>query len=361
MPVDQRWCDSARLLPWNVQLSSTIGPALPAPVAANQTLSAVTVQRSSRTWLPLGANSAGLDEPSCRALRLTATRWSVIRRPPTPTLFIVSSMTTSRTQQSSPLMRSAVKWGCGVADRLRRRLDVQVLDADLRDPRRRANLDDRGARRVEVLGVERIGQRHVERELVAVDGGDAALGRRVATGRSHVCGRPLRTRSSICMNSTHASRDRPRMAIVSPTAKPVASATVNAVAPDGTYSSAIVVEFRRRIRLWQSAARPAYRRDHFGRTFATRPRRSPPGERTRCAVRPAGQLDRGSRFALGAAAAQHDAARGNADRACARINVRAPAARLRGSRFPAAAPPPRRWRPGSGRCRRRRRTARRFA
>ena len=36
---------------------------------------------------------------------------SVIRRPLTATLFIVSSIMTSRTQQSSPFNLSAVKWG----------------------------------------------------------------------------------------------------------------------------------------------------------------------------------------------------------------------------------------------------------
>ena len=109
-----------------------------APVATNQTLSALTVQRSSRTWLPLGANSAGLEEPWCLALRLIATRWSVMRRPPTPTLFIVSSMTRSRTQQSCAVDPQGREVRLRVADLLRRRLDVQLLDAHLGQPRRAA-------------------------------------------------------------------------------------------------------------------------------------------------------------------------------------------------------------------------------
>ena len=45
--------------------------------------------------------------------------------------------------------------------------------------------------------------------------------------RIQVCGLPSRIRSSICMNFTQASVTGRRMAIVSPAAKPLASATVN--------------------------------------------------------------------------------------------------------------------------------------
>ena len=78
----------------------TMGPACRAPVAMNQMLSPLTEQRSSRIWVPLGANSAGLEAPWCLALRLMATRWKVMRLPPMPTLSIVSSMTRSRAQPS---------------------------------------------------------------------------------------------------------------------------------------------------------------------------------------------------------------------------------------------------------------------
>src|SRR5687767_13721390 len=63
MPVDHRWCDSARPLPLNVQFSTTIGPDTPPPVATYHTLAPVTAQRSISTCVPFGANSAGLLAP----------------------------------------------------------------------------------------------------------------------------------------------------------------------------------------------------------------------------------------------------------------------------------------------------------
>ena len=64
------------------------GRAAPASVRA----------RTPRAW----------SAPWCFALRLMCTFCSVIRRPPTETLFIVSSIWRLRTQQSSPLKRMAV-------------------------------------------------------------------------------------------------------------------------------------------------------------------------------------------------------------------------------------------------------------
>ena len=52
--------------------------------------------------------------------------------------------------------------------------------------------------------------------------------------RIQVCGRPSRTRSSICMKWTQAGVTGRRMAITSPAASPVASATVKLIAPEGT-------------------------------------------------------------------------------------------------------------------------------
>ena len=49
IPVDHRACASAAPSPVKVQLSTTIGPETPEPVATNQTLSAVTEQRSIST------------------------------------------------------------------------------------------------------------------------------------------------------------------------------------------------------------------------------------------------------------------------------------------------------------------------
>src|SRR5581483_6422757 len=57
----------------------------------------------------------------------------------------------------------------------------------------------------------------------------------------HVCRRPSRLRSSICINLIHAAVVGRRIAIKSPTANPLASATVKLAVPDGTYASAIVV------------------------------------------------------------------------------------------------------------------------
>ena len=52
--------------------------------------------------------------------------------------------------------------------------------------------------------------------------------------RIQVCGRPSRVRLSICMKWTQAGVTGRRIWIVSPTAKPAASATVKLVAPAGT-------------------------------------------------------------------------------------------------------------------------------
>src|SRR5690606_22494718 len=101
-----------RPFPLNVQLSNTIGPDIPPPVAANHTLSPSTEQRSSNTWPPFGENSEGLEDPSCRAFRTTDTSCSVIRWPPMLTLFIVSSIRTWRIQQSSPFNLTAAYSCC---------------------------------------------------------------------------------------------------------------------------------------------------------------------------------------------------------------------------------------------------------
>ena len=158
-----------------------------------------------------------------------------------PTLFIVSSITTSRTQQSSPLTRSAVKWrwewliGCGgdsmcrfsmptCETRVGGRIFSTVVPGGFRYLA--SNESESGTSSVILLP----SMAAIRRSVVVV-----------RPARIQVCGRPLRTRSCICMNSTQARVTGRWMTIVSPTAKPAASATVKESAPEGTYSSAMVV------------------------------------------------------------------------------------------------------------------------
>src|SRR4051812_38122414 len=218
MPVDQRWWDSARPAPVKVQLRTTTGPETPAPVATNQTLSALTVQWSMSTCEPLGANSAGLDEPWCLALRLTATWERVMRLPPTPTLFMVSSMMRSRAQQSWPFNHSAVKCGwvwlisCGGhsmwSDSMptceRRAGGVIFTTAVPGGLRYLASKEsESGTSMVSLLPAMAV---MVRSALVVVP------------TLSQVSGLPSRTMSSICMNLTQLAVTGRRMEIMSPTA-----------------------------------------------------------------------------------------------------------------------------------------------
>ena len=62
-----------------------------------------------------------------------------------------------------------------VIQMLRRGLDVEIFNADLREPRGRFYFDDSGSRRVQVFGIKRIGQRNVQRDFVPRQRSDPAF------------------------------------------------------------------------------------------------------------------------------------------------------------------------------------------
>jgi hypothetical protein len=98
--------------PTNVQLSITIGPAIPAPVPTCQMLSPLLEHRFIKICPALGANSAGFEAPTLGTVRVIATSSNVIRLPLAPTLFIVSSISKFLAQQSCPLIRKAEYSAC---------------------------------------------------------------------------------------------------------------------------------------------------------------------------------------------------------------------------------------------------------
>ena len=94
---------------------------------------------------------------------------------------------------------------------LRRGLDMQILNADLRQQSGGSFFEDGDSRWIQVMSVIGIGQRNCQ-----------------------VCGSPSRVRSSMCMNFTQAVVMGRWMPIQSPTAKPEASRNWKLAAPAGT-------------------------------------------------------------------------------------------------------------------------------